>query len=116
MPIGVDKQIELNPITIVKNLKSKTTGEYYDYNYEAINASYVRGGVIMETESIKDGSFYASSKNITTITNNLNEDWKNAIKKIIKNFAYLYLIIYFDATGRIILHFRTLPVAFTEKI
>ena len=83
LPIGVDKQIELNPITIVKNLKSKTTGEYYDYNYEAINASYVRGGVIMETESIKDGSFYASSKNITTITNNLNEDWKNAIKKII---------------------------------
>lgn len=44
LPIGVDKQIELNPITIVKNLKSKTTGEYYDYNYEAINASHVRGG------------------------------------------------------------------------
>lgn len=80
MPIGVDKQIELNPITIVKNLKSKTTGEYYDYNYEAINASHVGGG-ILETESIKYGSFYASSKNITTIKNNLNEDWKNAIKK-----------------------------------
>lgn len=41
---------------------------------------------------------------------------KNAISKIIKNFAYLYLIIYFDAAGRIILHFRTLPVAFTKKI
>lgn len=39
--------------------------------------------MILETESIKYGSFYASSKNITTITNNLNEDWKNAIKKII---------------------------------
>mgnify|MGYP004493823169 FL=1 len=39
--------------------------------------------MILESESIKYGSFYASSKNITTITNNLNEDWKNAIKKII---------------------------------
>ena len=31
-------------------------------------------------------------------------------------FAYLHLIIYFDATGRIILHFRTLPVAFVKKM
>ena len=37
----------------------------------------------METESIKDGSFYTLAENITPITNNLNEDWKNAIKKII---------------------------------
>ena len=83
LPIGVDKQIELDPITIVKNLKSKITGEYYKYNYEAEDATYVRGGVIMETDFIKNGSFYSLAKNITPITNNLNEDWKNAIKKII---------------------------------
>lgn len=44
LPIGVNKQIELNPVTIVKNLKSKITGEYYEYKYEAKDATYARGG------------------------------------------------------------------------
>lgn len=83
-PLGVQKDISLNPKTIIKNIKLKIlTKDYYKYNYKSKDSIYLRGGAVINNTRIKNGSFYEFEENIKKIPNTINSEWQYYVEKII---------------------------------
>ena len=83
-PLGIYKDISLDPRVFIKNIKSKIiTKDYFNYKYESKTSDYIRGGVILKESKIEDGSFYNFEENISKIPESINSEWQKYVKKII---------------------------------
>lgn len=81
LPLGKEKFIDLNPISIIKNLKSKLTGQYYKYDFSSAE-NYVGKGCVMRTDIIENGT-YCSDGEKPIAVKSIGEDYKNTVRKIV---------------------------------
>lgn len=83
-PLGIYKDISLDPKVFIENIKSKIiTKDYFNYTYKSKDSTYQRGGVILKNSQIEDGSFHSFEENISKIPESLNIEWQKYVKKII---------------------------------
>lgn len=82
LPLGKEKSIDLNPIVVIKNLKSKLTGQYYKYDFSSAD-DYVGKGCVMKTDFIENGS-YCSDGEKPIAVKSIGADYKNTVRKIVK--------------------------------
>ncbi|MCR5317413.1 MAG: hypothetical protein K6E22_04220 [Treponema sp.] len=81
LPLGKEKFIDLNPISIVKNFRSKLTGQYYKYDYSSAE-NYVGKGCVMRTDIIENGTYYSDGEKPIAVKD-IGDDYKNTVRKIV---------------------------------
>ncbi len=83
LPIGQDKLIDLNPVSIFTMIKSRATGEYGKYIFEEETTKYGGKGCVLDEDIVENGTF--SSGLVSPIdVKNINQEWKDTIGKIVK--------------------------------
>ena len=84
LPIGKDKLMTLNPKKIVKKIKSLVDGSYFSYSYSESGSEYAGKGCVLDIEEVPDGGFSNDEAEGHIILENISDDWKNTIDKIIE--------------------------------
>lgn len=82
LPIGKDKLLDLNPSVVLKTIMSKIDGSYYRYEYSGKDF-YAGKGCIFDRKIIANGTFSSGFEKPIAVENISNE-WKNTVKKIVK--------------------------------
>lgn len=83
IPIGKEKLIDLNPVSVFNLVKSKISGEYYQYKYEKSDSVYVKKGCVLDDEFIENGTFYSEPVGPIPVQD-ITQEWKDVLVKIIK--------------------------------
>ena len=83
LPIGKDKHLTLNPSKIYKKIKSISSGEYYSYVYKSKDSEYDGKGCVLNKDYIKNGTFSNNVKESKINLQNISDEYKNTIDKII---------------------------------
>ena len=83
LPIGKDKYMTLNPKTIVKKSKSIINGDYYNYVYKSDDSEYDGKGCVLNLDYIQNGSFSNNREEGIINVQNISDEYKNTIDKII---------------------------------
>lgn len=83
LPIGKDKHMTLNPKKVVKKIKSLVTGQYFKYEYVSSDSEYDGKGCVLNTDVIKNGSFSSNTEQGKIKLDNISDEYKNTIDKII---------------------------------
>ena len=83
LPIGKDKLLTLNPITVTNKLKAIVTGKYFKYQYARNGSEYAGKGCVLDFAEISDGGYSNDSKEGKIKVSEVSLDWKNTIEKII---------------------------------
>ena len=84
LPIGKDKHMTLNPKKFIKKIKSIVTGQYFKYDYISSDSEYDGKGCVLNIDVIKNGSFSNNTEQGKIKLENISEEYKNIIDKIIK--------------------------------
>ncbi|WP_192807768.1 hypothetical protein [Treponema sp. JC4] len=84
LPIGKDKHMTLNPVKIVKKIKSIVSGDYYSYVYISDNSEYDGKGCVLDLNYIENGTFSNNVIEGKINLANISDEYKETIDKIIK--------------------------------
>lgn len=83
LPIGKDKYMTLNPKTFIKKIKSMINGDYFNYVYKSDDSEYDGKGCVLNLDYIADGSFSNDREEGRINIQNISDEYKNTIDKII---------------------------------
>lgn len=83
LPIGKDKLMTVNPKTVGKKIVSLASGDYFKYQYGDEDSEYAGKGCVLDLEEIPDGGFSNDEREGRIPVENISDDWKNTIEKII---------------------------------
>lgn len=83
LPIGKDKLIDLNPLSVLAMAKSRFTGEYFKYSYKKSDSEYAGKGCVLDDDAVKEGSFWSGPVKPIYVSA-IDSEWKETIVKIIK--------------------------------
>lgn len=82
LPIGKEKLIDLNPVSVLSVAKSKITGDYYKYSYEKSDSVYAGKGCVLDDETVQNGTLWSEPVNPIPV-DSIDAEWKEIIVKII---------------------------------
>lgn len=80
-PLGIKKTLVLNPKKVYKNLKSKLTGEYYEYKLDNGEKQYHPKGCVFEFEFVEKGTFSSGRAGKIDVSG-VSPDIKKYLQKI----------------------------------
>lgn len=83
LPIGKDKHMTLKPEDLLFRWKSFITGDYFKYIYVDKDAEYGGKGCLLDIRLVKNGSFSNDFDEGRIRVNEVSDDWKNVVDKII---------------------------------
>lgn len=83
LPIGKDKEMTLNPVSLARNARCFLSGDFFKYVVRKKHSQYEGRGSVLVFDSIKKGTFSSTFQDVPVCVKNISEDWKNTIDKII---------------------------------
>lgn len=84
LPIGKDKLMTLNPVSIIKKIKSVLNGTYFKYQYGDKDSEYAGKGCVLDLSEIPDGGFSDYKYEPLIKISDISFDWINTVDKIIE--------------------------------
>lgn len=83
LPIGKEKLINLNPLSVFAMFKSRLTGEYFKYGYKKSDSVYAGKGCVLDDEMVQQGTLWSEPVNPIPVAS-IDNEWKETIIKIIE--------------------------------
>ncbi len=83
LPIGKDKMMTLNPVSVAEKISSLVTRDYFKGEYKVDDAEYAGKGCVLYLDAIPDGGYSNDYKEGAIPVSDVSEDWKNTVIKII---------------------------------